>query len=167
MQAQDYRDSVLKCKAILFLFAIFSSAFYPPALIAAQAAWTVQASVYNVHYRPSREHLRYSPLVAVEYVHGEDRLAGVALFRNSFGQFSQLAYLGRRYDIGDTPFYGKWVAGVLHGYRGRYQHKVPYNHRGFSPALLPGVGYRYRAWQVETQFFWTNGLMVTAGFAWP
>jgi hypothetical protein len=156
----------LKFKVLLIFFAMISMVFPRSAPATGSTSWLFQASVYNVHYRPSNEHLHYSPLLGLESERPDNLLVGLALFRHSFGQFSQLAYVGRRYALAGSGFYAKWVAGVLHGYRGRYRHKVPYNHGGFSPALLPGLGYRHRAWHLETQFFWTNGLMVTAGYAW-
>jgi hypothetical protein len=128
------------------------------------ASWTLQASVYNTHYNSNPKHLRYSPLLGLEVERRDRWLAGGALFRNSFGQFSQMAYVGRRDQLFDGPFHVKWVAGVLHGYRGRYRNKVPYNYRGFSPAVLPSLGFSHGRFRTEAQFFWTNGLMITAGF---
>ena len=31
---------------------------------------------------------------------------------------------------------------MIYGYRGKYKDKVPYNHGGFSPAIIPAIGYR-------------------------
>lgn len=123
----------------------------------------MQVSVYNRHYHDSPEHLSYSPLVGLEVHDARNIVYGGAIFLNSFDQFAEIVYVGKRWDVGHTGFYGKLVAGVLHGYCGDYADKVPLNYHGFSPAVLPSLGYRWKALRVETQFLWTNGFMVTAG----
>ena len=37
--------------------------------------------------------------------------------------------------------YLKVVAGIVHGYHGQYRDKIPLNHSGFAPAIIPSVGY--------------------------
>jgi hypothetical protein len=130
-----------------------------------RSTWVMQISVYNRHYHYSPEHLRYSPLVGVELHDSSDRFAGGAIFLNSFDQFSQMAYVGKAWGMGRSGFYAKLAVGVLHGYCGEYKDKVPFNYHGFSPAVLPAIGYRWKSLRVETQFLWTNGFMVTAGLA--
>jgi hypothetical protein len=123
----------------------------------------VQASVYNMHYHYDPEHLRYSPLIGVEVRKPSGWLYGGALFLNSFGQFCQLAYGGYLMDVPRTDLYAKIIAGVLHGYDGIYRDKVPFNHQGFSPGIIPAIGYRYGRARFEVQFLWTSGLMATVG----
>ena len=74
---------------------------------------------------------------------GGQWIAGIALFQNSFGQFSQYVYGGLQWrPIEDhQPFYVKVTAGPLHGYSGQYQNKVPFNSSGVAPAIIPSVGY--------------------------
>lgn len=87
------------------------------------------------------------------------------MFRNSFGQFSQVVYGGYLYNFGDSLFYGKIVGGIVHGYTGKYKDKLPLNVGGFAPGIFPALGFRIGRVRIESQFFWTNGLMVTAGVA--
>lgn len=126
---------------------------------------TLQTNAYNTHYRHDPDHLRYSPLIGAELRKQSGWLYGGALFRNSFGQFSQTLYFGHLWYVGDSGFYGKVVGGLIHGYIGAYKNKVPLNCGGFSPGVIPALGYRVGALRVEAQFFGTSGLMVTAGFA--
>lgn len=126
---------------------------------------TLQTNAYNTHYRHDPDHLRYSPLIGAELRKQSGWLYGGALFRNSFGQFSQTLYFGHLWYVGDSGFYGKVVGGLIHGYVGAYKNKVPLNCGGFSPGVIPALGYRVGALRVEAQFFGTSGLMVTAGFA--
>ncbi|RKP49747.1 sn-glycerol-3-phosphate transporter [Pararobbsia silviterrae] len=143
---------------------LLSTAGYAEAL-RSDAEWVVATNLYNVHYHYDSAHLRYSPLIGVERRRDDGWLYGGTLFRNSFGQFCQLVYGGYLWNLGDTGIYGKLIGGVMHGYRGEYRNKVPLNYGGFSPGVLPSLGYRYGPVRIETQFFWTNGLMITGGWA--
>ena len=128
--------------------------------------FSVQVNVHNVHYDHDQDHLRYSPLIGAEWRRKSGWLYGGALFINSFRQFSQTVYVGHLWDLGDSGFYIKLVAGVIHGYVGRSKDKVALNYGGFFPAIMPGIGYRIgNVGRIETQFFGMNGLMVTAGIA--
>jgi hypothetical protein len=124
----------------------------------------VQTNISNFHYQYNPEHRKYSPLIGVELRQANHWLYGGALFINSFGQFSQTIYGGYLQPFGHSGFYGKFVAGLLHGYTGKYQHKVPLNYGGFSPIAYPAIGYGHGPWRAEAQLFWTNGVMFTAGF---
>lgn len=126
---------------------------------------SVQASIYNMHYSRDDHYIKYSPLVGVEWRRDNGWLVGAAAFQNSFGQFSQLAYGGYLWNLGNTNFYGKLTGGILHGYKGEYQNKVPLNYKGFSPGILPALGYKAGPFRGEVQFFWTSGFMVTVGYA--
>ena len=73
------------------------------------------------------------------------RLCGISAFSNSFGQPSAYVYAGQQFG----PIFGlpalslKVTAGILYGYVGQYQDKVPFNHHGFSPAIIPAVSYNF------------------------
>ena len=69
---------------------------------------------------------------------------GVSLFRNSFGQPAAYAYRGWQWQPWpDHPaIYTKLSVGVIYGYLPPYNDKVPLNYHGFSPGLIPALGYR-------------------------
>lgn len=127
----------------------------------------VATNVYNVHYHYSPEHLAYSPLINAEWRRHSGWIVGGALFLNSFGQFTQFGYAGYLWNFGpgDSGFYGKIVGGVLHGYTGKYANKVPFNHGGFSPGVIPTLGYRFGHLRIDTQIEWNVGLALTVGWA--
>jgi hypothetical protein len=92
---------------------------------------------------------------------------GAVYFRNSFDQPSVYAYVGKRwfpfvYD--DQGIYLKITGGPLYGYRGQYEHKVPFNHDGLAWAIIPGVGYQYGAVDAQLVFLGSAALLVTFGY---
>lgn len=107
------------------------------------AHWRVAMSPYTQHYRYNNEH-RHVYALALERQRDDSWLAGLAPFRNSFGQPSSYAYLGRRFDnlFDQPPLFGQISAGVLYGYKGAYKSKVPLNVRGFAPGALISAGWR-------------------------
>ncbi len=133
-----------------------------------------QFAYYTIHFHYDPDH-QQSYLFDAEYHFKETWLggqwiAGVALFQNSFGQFSQYVFGGLVWrPIEDNqPFYVKLTAGPLHGYSGEYQDKVPLNSSGVAPAIIPGVGYcvqkRYCA---EFVLLGANAALLTVGMTVP
>ncbi len=124
-------------------------------------------SPYTAHFHPSPEH-EYVWLVGVERERADAQLAGIALFSNSFGQPS--AYIfpwGKVYrDVFERPgLFVKLTAGLLYGYRGRYEDKVPFNYEGFSPAIVPAVGWEYgRRFQAQVNLLGANAVMLQFTF---
>lgn len=127
-----------------------------------EARYLLQTSVYTTHYNPKPEHNNKQELVALEYARDDDWLVGGTTFLNSFGQRSVYAYVGREFDL-SGPFYSKLTGGLLHGYRGEYQDKIPLNQLGVAPGLIPSVGVRAGAFSAEVVFLGAAALMVTSG----
>jgi len=123
----------------------------------------LMVSPYTAHFHPSDDH-KYVWLVGVERERADGALAGAAFFSNSFGQES--AYIfpwGEIYrNVLDQPqMYVKWTAGLLYGYRGKYEDKVPFNHGGFSPAIVPSLGWEFSSkQQIQLNLLGLNGLML-------
>ncbi len=128
--------------------------------------WELNVSPFSQHFNHSAEH---RPVYAVALQKGEEsgnnqgNFLGVSAFSNSFGQPSAYAYLGRRYRglFGIQPLYAQWTAGVLYGYKPPYQNKVPMNVNGFSPGLIPSVGYQFNERHgVQLTFLGDAALMI-------
>jgi hypothetical protein len=134
----------------------------------------LQTSVYTLHYNPTPEHVNQQKLLNAEwrfnsFAAGGQWLAGMAFFNNSFGQASQYLYGGwlvRPFESAQ-PLYLKITAGALHGYKGEYQNKIPFNSSGVAPAILPSIGYCYSRVCTELILFGNSGLMVTLGVTVP
>jgi len=108
----------------------------------AQAEWRFAVAPFTVHWRPNPEH---KPVwaIGVERERADGVLGGISFFSNSFGQDSSYYYVGQRLTgLGGRPeAYLLWSAGLLYGYRGQYENKVPMNHHGYSPGALVALGW--------------------------
>jgi hypothetical protein len=139
------------CAAALWLLAGTEAAALESAPILSghawreQAHWRIAVSPYTQHFRTSDEHQRVVAL-ALERQRKDGWLTGGSHFTNSFGQPSAYLYLGRRVDLpfGPPGLFGQISGGLLYGYRGRFEDKVPFNNNGFSPGALFTLG-----WQID------------------
>jgi hypothetical protein len=124
-------------------------------------------SPYTKHYTYNPAH-EYTWLVGYEQQLPNKSLRGVAFFSNSFGQESVYIFpWGGRYDdvLGVDGLYVKWSAGLLYGYKAPYENKVPLNFKGFSPAIIPSVGYQLNsAWSVDALFLGKAALMLGTSY---
>lgn len=132
--------------------------------------FAVQYGFYTKHRSYSAEHVDHNHLVNLEIQSNYDRvwgadktLFGVAFFKNSFGQPSQWLYWGQQWDI--NPYvYAKVSAGLLHGYKGKYRDKIPFNKAGVAPGIIPSLGLRYKGATLEAILLGTNAVMFTVGY---
>ena len=133
-------------------------------------SFAVQYGFYTKHRSYSAEHVDRNQLVNLEIQSNYDRvwgadktLFGVAFFKNSFGQPSQWLYWGQKWDF--NPYvYAKVTAGMLHGYKGKYRDKLPFNRWGVAPGIIPTLGLQYKGVTFETIVLGTNALMFAVGY---
>jgi hypothetical protein len=107
--------------------------------------WRLMASPYTIHYSRDPNH-RPVWMIGFERERALDGLLwGACYFSNSFGQPSAMVYGGQRlYDFSPYPqLFAQWTAGVMYGYKGEFQDKVPFNHRGFSPGVVLALGWQF------------------------
>ncbi len=122
-------------------------------------------SPYTIHWNYNPEH-KPVVLAALDEQLPGNRFCGVALFSNSFGQPSAYVYAGQQYDhlLGNPQLFIKVTVGILYGYVGKYQDKVPFNHGGFSPAIIPSLGYRFNEHDsAQVKVLGNAGLMFSYG----
>jgi hypothetical protein len=105
--------------------------------------WTFTVGPYVHHWSKNPDH-RTAFIFALEKHQDERWLIGLSLFRNSFGQPSAYAYTGYHWHgfLGQPRLTAKVTAGIIYGYTGEYEDKVPLNWNGFSPGLIPSLGYK-------------------------
>jgi hypothetical protein len=133
-----------------------------------------QTSVATVHFSSDPDHDNTQDLIYGEwrmpyYWLGGQWFAGLSFFDNSFGQSSQFVFGGLLWrPVEKAPeLYFKLAAGVLHGYTGEFENKVPFNNNGYSPGIVPGVGYCYKRFCGEMILFGTAGVLWTVGMTVP
>jgi len=135
--------------------------------------WYLNFAYYTWHFHYDPAH-KQSYAVNLQYRFNEywlggQWLVGLGLFQNSFGQFSEYLYgaLQWRPIPEHQPFYVKVSAGLLHGYEGQYQDKIPFNSTGTAPAIVPGVGYCWVRYCSELVLLGGNGMLFTVGVTLP
>ncbi|MBE0439062.1 MAG: hypothetical protein IBX57_04695 [Gammaproteobacteria bacterium] len=153
-------------RSILFCFILLS-----PYLSHAQDNWYdydhlyIQGGTY-IHYSSSPDHDGPNILASVEAVKDSNWLTGLALFDNSFGQFSQYLYVGKQWDYHGSldGFHTKLTAGFIHGYRDQYKDKIAFNSHGIAPAIIPSIGYKKGRYGADVILLGLAGLVFTVGF---
>lgn len=124
----------------------------------------LQGGTY-VHFESSEDHDGPNILVSLEAVKANDWLYGLALFDNSFNQFSQYLYGGKSWHFHDKweGFHAKLTAGLIHGYKDEYQDKIPLNDLGVAPAIVPSVGYKKGRFGADMILLGNSALLFTVG----
>jgi hypothetical protein len=129
----------------------------------------LQTSLVNVHFHYDPAHVKYPKLIYGEYHFSDQWLAGAAVFDNSFGQSTEAIFGGWRYRPLPEfqPLYLKILGGVIHGYHGQYRDKIPLNHSGFAPVIIPSIGACFSRFCSEMVILGGAGLLFTVGVTIP
>lgn len=133
----------------------------------AKDGYTVFASPYTHHWSDENASQHQQVLAAsVSRRLPNDRFCGFSLFRNSFGQPSAYAFTGWSWNqLFQTPLYLNVTAGIIYGYVGEHREKVPLNVNGFSPVVIPSLGYQLTPQLgVEVQILGTAAVMFGASW---
>lgn len=128
-----------------------------------------QGDRYALMLSPYTRHFENNPqyesvwLVGVLRERSDASIAGVALFSNSFGQPSAYFFpWGKIYRnvFGNPKLYAQISAGLLYGYRGQFEDKVPLNYNGFSPGVVPAIGWEFaRGYRAQIDLIGLNAAM--------
>ena len=122
----------------------------------------IQTSVVTKHYSQSDEH-RDVYMIGYEREFESGRIDGGTFFRNSFGQPTIYLYpWGKiiKTNFYDSKIYIKYSYGIMYGYKDKYEDKVPLNKNGFSPALIPALGYLGNNYQIQVNALGVAGIMI-------
>src|SRR6266568_744500 len=129
----------------------------------------LETSVHTVHFHSDPAHVNKQKLILGEWNITEQWLLGASVFDNSFGQRSEYVYGGWRFRPLERaqPFYLKISAGLVHGYKDPYRDKIPLNHSGVAPVIVPSLGYCFNRICSEVVVFGGAGLLWTLGVTIP
>ena len=112
---------------------------------AEQAGYTLhgQFGAY-VHYSSSDDHEGPPILGNLEINSPDDWLFGLSLFNNSFGQFSQYLYAGKKWRLPGVQknLHVELTGGVVHGYDDEFEDKIPFNSNGWGVGITPSIGFK-------------------------
>jgi len=125
----------------------------------------VQFGAYT-HFGSNDEYEGPPILGNIELNKASNWLFGLALFNNSFGQFSQYAYIGKKWQLPQIykPLHVKLTAGVVHGYKDEWEDKIAYNQNGFAPGIVPSIGIKKNRWAVDLVLLGGAGMMLAVGY---
>jgi hypothetical protein len=136
--------------------------------VEAAGHWRFAVTPGMVHFnRSPPEPYKHVWGLALERQRDDLWLYGGSYFSNSFGQDSGYAYLGRQYpDLFEEPqLFFQWSVGVLYGYKGAYENRVPLNYRAFSPGAVLSLGWRFdQQLAAQINLVGTAGLMLQLAY---
>ena len=120
---------------------------------------------YGVHWDSSDDYRGIPALIGLEWSREDRRIAGVSLFNNSFGQFSQYYYYGYKWRLNrwHEKLQVKLTGGVIYGYVGEFEDRLDPNWSGFSPAIIPSLGWKERRWGFDVALLGNAGFMLLVG----
>ena len=157
---------------------LFTAALIAPALVkpahaqgtlatdAFTSGWYVQGGVY-VHYRDDEDYEGPPLFVGVEYVQSPKWRYGASMFQNSFGQFTQYAYVARLFrPLRDHPeFHFKLTGGVVQGYRGEHHDTLPIRWGdSWGVGVIPTLGYRKDRLGFDIAFLKASAALFLVGY---
>jgi hypothetical protein len=128
-------------------------------------SWNLLLSPYTHHWRYNPDH-KHVFLAALEKRLPHDRFCGAAFFSNSFGQPSTYVYAGKQWDgvLDQHKLFTKVSVGLIYGYKGPYQHKIPFNDYGVAPAIIPSLGWHFTPQEsAQVMVLGTAGLLFAYG----
>lgn len=141
----------------------------------AQARWFDYDDLYfqvgaYTHFRENPEFKGRNLMFGLEAIKSkgvDDKVFGILLFDNSFGQASQYAYIGKKWNFSGrlNHFHARLTAGILHGYKEPYDNKLPLTTKnGWSPGILPSIGYQKGRFGFDLKLLGYEGIMFATGF---
>lgn len=129
-------------------------------------AWYAQGGMY-IHYSDDEDYEGPPLFASIEYHQTPKLLWGLSMFQNSFGQFSQYAYVGRMFHpLQKHPnFHIKLTGGVVHGYGGKHHDTLPIRW-GDSWGIggIPTIGYLTEKYGFDVAFLKASGILFLAGY---
>lgn len=147
----------------------------PPSAL---SGWTFGIAPYTYHFsdakqehdfEPAHEKHSYVWLLNAEKRLDDRHVAGLAIFSNSFGQPSQFAYYGWRFQPFDsTPqLFFKLTGGLIHGYKYPYHKKIPLNTRsGWGLTAIPAVGWSFSPeWSTQVNLLGNSAVMFQLNYS--
>jgi hypothetical protein len=131
-----------------------------------ESHWYVHGGAY-AHFGHNDDYSGAPLFAGVEYHRADDWFGGGSVFNNSFGQFSQYLYVGKKfYPLDAYPNVRvKLSAGVVQGYRGDHHDALPIRWgESWGAAILAAIGYQKDRVGYDVVILKESGLLFLLGY---
>ena len=160
--------ALLACLLLAKLFVNSDVAVANPAADFEQSAnpWYLHGGPY-LHFDDNENYEGPPLFLGIEYYRSSRWLLGASVFQNSYGQFSQYAYVGRTFQpLSRYPHvHIKLTGGIIHGYRGKHHDTLPVRWGdSWGIGVVPTVGYKKDRLGFDFALLKASGLMFLLGY---
>lgn len=120
----------------------------------------------GTHWSSSEDYEGTPWLGGIEVSREDRHRFGIALFNNSYDQFSQYYYYGYKWKL---PFLGegahvKLTGGMIYGYVDEFEDKLSPNWNGWAPAIIPSIGWKKDRFGLDVAVLGDAGVMFLIGY---
>ena len=131
-----------------------------------ESHWYVQAGAY-VHLDHNDDYSGAPLFGGIEHHRMDDWFGGLSVFNNSYGQFTQYLYLGKKLHPWKSHPEAriKLSNGIAHGYRGEHHDTLPIRWGGsWGLAFVPAIGYQKDRVGYDVVILKASGLLFLVGY---
>ena len=131
-----------------------------------ESHWYLQAGAY-VHLDHNDDYSGAPLFASIEHHRANNWFGGLSAFNNSYGQFTQYLYLGKKLHPWNShpEVRIKLSAGVAHGYRGEHHDTLPIRWGGsWGLAFVPAIGYQKDRVGYDVVILKASGLLFLVGY---
>ncbi|MEM9172684.1 MAG: hypothetical protein AAGA84_08275 [Pseudomonadota bacterium] len=133
-----------------------------------ERSWYLQGGAY-VHYNDDEDYEGPPLFAGIERHISPKYQLGFSMFQNSFGQFTQYAYVGRTFHPwAEHPRWRfKLTAGVIQGYRGERHDTLPIRwSKSWGLGAVPTFGWAGERVGCDVAVLTDAGLLFLVGYRW-
>lgn len=133
---------------------------------AQSSGWYIQGGAY-IHYNEEDDYEGPPLFAGIEYFRSRRWLLGFSMFQNSFGQFTQYAYVGRVFHPWESQpnLHIKLTGGLVQGYRGKHHNTLPIRwSESWGLGFVPTIGLRRERFGFDVALLQDSGLLFLGGY---
>jgi len=127
--------------------------------------WYVQVGTYD-HYHDKDDYEGPPLFAGIEYHVDDNTYFGFSVFINSFGDFSEYAYVGKAFHPWhkQPAFRLLLTGGIAHGYEGKHHDVLPIRWGdSWGIGIVPAIGYKRNRVGIDLALLGESGLLLLVG----
>jgi|GEM_PF-2264325 len=127
--------------------------------------WYVQVGTYD-HYHDKDDYEGPPLFAGIEYHVDDKTYFGFSVFINSFGDFSEYAYVGKAFHPWhkQPAFRLLLTGGIAHGYEGKHHDVLPIRWGdSWGIGIVPAIGYKRNRVGIDLALLGESGLLLLVG----